>query len=95
MKHYRYLILLLLLSLAAFPAFAQEEKEEAEDPFHHEVDSAMAISPSYLPTSYTQCGTTFFQPVDYKEIDTTIGLVYQFDPLLRNENLFQSLGIHG
>lgn len=95
MKLYRYLIFLLLLSMAVSPAFAQEEKDEAEDPFHHEVDSAMAISPNYLPTSYTQCGTTFFQPIDYKEIDTTISFIYQYDPLLRNENLFQSLGIHG
>lgn len=95
MKLYRYLLLLLLLSIAVVPAFAQEEKDEAEDLFHHEVDSAMAISPSYLPTSYTQCGTTFFQPIDYKEIDTTIGFVYQYDPLLRNENIYQSLGING
>lgn len=95
MKLYRHLTFLLLLLGATVPAFSQEEKDEAEDPFHHEVDSTMAISPSYLPTSYTQCGTTFFKPIDYKEIDTTIGFIYQYDPLLRNENLYQSLGIHG
>ncbi len=95
MKKHRLLLTLLLAVLTVVPAFAQEEKDEADDPFHHEVDSAMAISPNYLPTAYTRCGTTFFQPIDYKEIDTTIGFVYQHDPLLRNENLYQSLGING
>ncbi len=95
MKHKLLLLTFLLTALTVVPAFAQEEKDEADDLFHHEVDSAMAISPDYLPTSYTRCGTTFFQPIDYKEIDTTIGFVYQYDPLFRNENIYQTLGILG
>ena len=49
MKHNLLLLILLLTALTVVPAFAQEEKDEADELFHHEVDSAMAISPDYSP----------------------------------------------
>lgn len=78
------------------PALAQEEQTDNEDGlFNKTIDSAMAISPYYLPTSYTELGTTFFKPIQYREVDTTMDLIAQHDLLSRTENIYQTLGING
>ena len=96
MVRYIKLLAVLFLALCATPLYAQnDESEGEEDLFSKPIDSAMAISPNYLPTSYTKLGTTFFEPADYQEIDTTIDLIGQYDPLNKTENIYQTLGIFG
>ncbi|HPT52822.1 MAG TPA: hypothetical protein PK740_06025 [Bacteroidales bacterium] len=72
-----------------------QEDEKNDDPFTHTIDSAAAISPAYMPVSFTDCGKLFFKPIDYKEIDTTMSLIGQYDPLNQTQNIYQSLGTYG
>lgn len=97
MNKFRIIFTTIVLFLAGATGYAQAEGDEDEDSDFRPktIDSAMAISPLYLPTSFTKCGTTFFEPVEYQEIDTTMDLAGQSDPLLRTENIYQSLGING
>lgn len=85
----------ILVSLCLTRLAAQEEEKQEEDLFHKTIDTAMAISPAYLPTYYTELGTVFFKPINFKPIDTTMNLIAQYDPLLSTDNLYQTLGIHG
>lgn len=91
----KVVIITLLLLAAAFRAAAQEDENAEDDLFHHTIDSAMAISPLYLPTSWTELGTIFFKPAEYKGIDTTADLIAQHDPMEQTENICQTLGIIG
>lgn len=97
MNKFRIFVLLFSLLSAGMVLRAQNTENDNEgDGIHtHEIDSAMAISPLYLPTSYTALGSTFFKPVVYKDIDTTLDLAGQYDPLIRTENVYQTLGING
>lgn len=88
-------IITLLLLACAFRSVAQENETEEDDLFHHTIDSAMAISPLYLPTSYTGLGTIFFKPTDYRVVDTTIDLIAQHDPVEQTRYICQTLGISG
>ena len=88
-------IITLLLLACAFRSVAQEDETEEDDLFHHTIDSAMAISPLYLPTSYTELGTIFFKPTDYRVVDTTIDLIAQHDPVEQTQYICQTLGISG
>ena len=88
-------IITLLLLACAFRSVAQEDETEEDDLFHHTIDSAMAISPLYLPTSYTELGTIFFKPIDYRGVDTTIDLIAQHDPIEQTRYICQTLGIGG
>lgn len=67
----------------------------AQTPDRQAIDSAMAISPDYLPTRLADFPTVNFTPLDYKPIDTTLYAISFFDPLLSVPNLYQSLGING
>ena len=97
MNKFRIIFTTIVLLLAGTSVYAQAEGDEDEDSDFRPktIDSAMAISPLYLPTSFTKCGTIFFEPVDYQGIDTTMDLAGQYDPLLRTENIYQNLGING
>ena len=88
-------IITFILLACTLRVLAQEDENAEDDLFHHTIDSAMAISPLYLPTSYTELGSVFFKPIDYKVIDTTTNLIAQHDPLEQTENICQSLGIGG
>ena len=91
----RAVIFTLLLLACTFRVAAQEDESTEDDLFHHTIDSAMAISPLYLPTSYTELGTIFFKPIDYKGIDTTTDQTAQHDPMEQTQTICQTLGISG
>ena len=83
----------LIYCLAAFflltnvkPVFAQHV---------HEIDSVMDMSPDHLPTYYTQINFLQFMPLKFKPIDTEMITTHLYDPLLKTENIYQSLGISG
>lgn len=59
------------------------------------IDTAMAISPDYLPTRFAPNPTVSFNPLEYNNIDTSLIPISEYDPLLRIGNLYQSLGING
>jgi hypothetical protein len=69
---------------------AQEDKTA-----RRAIDSAMAISPDYLSTRLAPNPTLDFNPLEYNEIDTSFIHISEYDPLLKIENLYQSLGING
>ena len=87
-----YITITLILSLFSGKVQAQTEESTGE---RRHIDSAMAISPDYLPTSTAPMPTINFKPLIYKPIDTSIVHISGYDPLLRTENLYQSLGIIG
>jgi len=61
----------------------------------HEIDSVMDLSPHYLPTYYTNINFIEFMPLKFKQIDTGMIATHLYDPLLKTENIYQSLGING
>ncbi|MBO4645447.1 MAG: hypothetical protein J5642_02915 [Bacteroidales bacterium] len=81
--------------LLFFVPVVQAQETEEDEIYNHQIDSAMALSPDYLPTSFTYCSTIFFQPVKYQEIDTTMSHVGMYDPLIQTSNIYQTLGIFG
>ena len=87
-SHLKSKIFLLLLFTSAVPAFAQ---------YHalHEIDSAMDISPNYLPTSFAPIKTFEFEPLVYKTIDTGMVSTHLFDPVFKLDRIYQNLGIGG
>ncbi len=93
MKVLLRILLSTCLLLTSLVLLGQEE--EKEDLFNHTIDTAMAISPAYMPVSFTESGRLFFKPIDYKNIDTSMNFIGQFDPLNETRNLYQSLGIYG
>lgn len=103
MKTIRLLLLFLVLALP-FLASAQvittdsDENQETEEksPFHkHEIDTAMAMSPDYMPVSYARIASHWYKPLIMKPVDTSTVQVHQSDPLIRTENITQNLGIYG
>jgi len=84
------LLLLTWLCLSGMVVVAQEAKTGKR-----EIDSAMAISPDYLPTRWTYLPTHQYNPLSYNPIDTFLTHIYAYDPILLSQNLFQSLGING
>ncbi len=83
-------IFLTWLCLSGFIALAQENKGA-----NRTIDSAMALSPDYLPTRFAPLPTAQYFPISYTPIDTTLNYIYAYDPLLLPQNLYQSLGING
>ena len=61
----------------------------------HEIDSVMDMSPDHLPTYYTQINFLQFMPLKFKPIDTEMITTHLYAPLLKTENIYQSLGING
>lgn len=76
-------------------AQTNEEEENGHDRFHeHTIDSAMALSPKFMPVYTAPLPGTYFNPLVYKPIDTSIFHTSQSDPTLRPENIYQTLGIY-
>jgi hypothetical protein len=79
------LLVAVLLFTNAVPAFAQV----------HQIDSVMDLSPYYLPTYYSNIQSIEYEPLTFEPIDTGMTMTHLFEPLLRPENIYQNLGIHG
>ena len=95
----RTLRLFFLLGLLVLPLLikAQEDNAKHEDnPFpKHEIDSVMAFSPDYMPVSYDYIEPHWIKPLRMKPVDTSMVQIHQYDPLLKNYNLCQDLGMPG
>ena len=90
------LFFLLLLLWAPVLLMAQEEETQDERHYHqHEVDSAMAFSPDYMPVSYDYIEPHWIKPLKMKPVDTSMAQTHQYDVLVKNYNLCQDLGIPG
>lgn len=87
-----YIIFVLLCTLTAGRTLAQDT---AKTDRLSNIDSTMAISPDYLRTRYAKFPTIQSQPLVYQEIDTSLIHIAEFEPLLKVQNLYQSLGIVG
>ena len=87
-----YAILILTFALLAGRVAAQTEEDKGARPA---IDSAMAISPDYLPTLIGPFPTVNFNPLVYNPIDTFLVSISNYDPLLYTCNIYQSLGING
>ena len=85
-----YILLLCVFLFGGRTVCAQEQQNDTP-----KIDSAMAISPDYSPTRYAPWPAIQFLPLLYTVIDTTLFHISEYDPLLRIENLYQSLGING
>jgi len=85
-----YILLLSVFSFLGMTVFAQEQEDGRP-----KIDSAMAISPDFSSTRHAPWPATHFLPLRYNTIDTSLVHISEFDPLLRIENLYQSLGING
>lgn len=92
---YKTSLLFLFIMGMLCGLYAQEVETEDDDFIHRTIDSTMALSPYYLPTSYTGFNTIFFAPLDYKEVDTTMDEIGLYDPLQKIDNLYQTLGTYG
>lgn len=94
-KHFCVILTLLLLHLGTHSALAQTSAtDSSQNYFNHTIDSTMALSPRYMPVYKTKLPGTFFNPIIYHHIDTTIFHTAAYDPLCRVEHLYQSLGIY-
>ncbi len=80
--------------LPAFLFAAGVLQAQENSPAHRAIDSAMAISPAYMPVYSTQLPGTFFCPVTYRLTDTATFANANFNPLLSTRNIYQSLGIN-
>lgn len=87
-----YIILILFFGFIAGSAFAQETTPNEQN---SGIDSAMAISPDYMPTRYATWPSTQFIPLTYTPIDTNLIHISEYDALWRLDNLYQSIGING
>lgn len=80
----------LVLCLIGLNAVAQDDNGGVTP----KIDSVMAISPDYMPVSEARLSGSYFMPLQYEVTDTSILHVSDYDPLLKNGTLYQSLGIH-
>ncbi|MCQ2277427.1 MAG: putative porin [Bacteroidales bacterium] len=92
---FRRLLIFLFLTLIVLwtgKGYAQTSEEE-HGRHEHTIDSAMAISPNFMPVFKAKLPGTFFNPMVYKPIDTSMFYTSEYDPMIRTENLYQSIGI--
>lgn len=85
------LFCLLLAAGCMQNAFAQEETRGSE----RKIDSAMAISPAFMPVFTAKLPDIYFRPMSYTPVDTNTFHTSAYDPLWQNKNLYQALGIDG
>jgi hypothetical protein len=91
-------IRLFFLFIALFLPFwlrAQEDNASGEDRnFHkHEIDSAMAFSPDYMPVSYDYIEPYWIKPLKMKPVDTSMAQIHQYNSFWKTQNICQNLGI--
>lgn len=87
----RGVIIFWALVLCFTKIFAQDTEKSSEP----KIDSAMAISPAYMPVYYANLPGTFFLPMEYQLIDTTLFYTAHYNHFLKTSNLYQTLGING
>lgn len=98
MKTFRLLFLLSVLCLPFLLKAQEDESSQGEDDrsFHqHEVDSVMAFSPDFMPVFYDVIEPHWIRPLHLKPVDISMAQIHQYDPLLKNYNLYQDLGMLG
>lgn len=89
--HWLTIIAVLLLTISSSPLKAQDQSHSHE----HTIDSAMAISPSYMPVYHAAMPTINFMPMHYLPVDTNLFHTPEYSPLNSTVNIYQSLGIDG
>jgi hypothetical protein len=90
----QYIILTLLLFHTA-TLYAQEGGEKTPAGGERNIDSVMAISPLYMPVSFTQIEPHFFTSLSYQPIDTAIDRIHIYNPFFKIENIYQEIGMPG
>lgn len=97
MKIARLLLFVLCFLVPAF-LLAQEVDEEQsghEHEFHkHEIDTAMAMSPDFMPVFYGTIEPHWIKPMTMFPVDTSMAQTHQFDPMLKNQNICQNIGMY-
>ncbi len=89
---------MVFLLLTGGRVVGQTESQDSTYHHHghdHTIDSAMALSPRFMPVYKTKLPGTYFNPVVYEPIDTSLFHTSEYDPLCHVENIYQSLGIFG
>lgn len=81
-----YILTFLLVVQSCF-IFSQNEVVQQQDSSGH--------SPDYLPVSYATTSLHHFTKPAFTPIDTSIVEIHHYNPLLRNRNIFQTLGMLG
>ena len=95
MKTIRLFFLLCLLC-TPFLLRAQEDTTRNDRQYpKHEIDSAMAFSPDFMPVFYDVIEPHWIRPLYLKPVDTSMAQIHQYDPLIKNYNLCQDLGMPG
>lgn len=90
--------LFFLLCLLWTPILMRAQEDTTQNDRHypkHEIDTAMAFSPDFMPVFYDVIEPHWIRPLYLKPVDTSMAQIQQYDPLVKNYNLCQDLGIPG
>lgn len=90
--------LFFLLCLLWTPILMRAQEDTTQNDRHypkHEIDTAMAFSPDFMPVFYDVIEPHWIRPLYLKPVDTSMAQIHQYDPLVKNYNLCQDLGIPG
>ena len=89
--------LYIILTLLLFHTAALYSQEGVNSPVGGErnIDSVMAISPLYMPVSFTQIEPHFFSFHTYQQVDTAIDRIQYYNPFFKIKNIYQQLGMPG
>ena len=85
---------LLLLCITLIIGLKTGNAQSGDRPEEHKIDSAMAISPDYMPVGVADLSGAFFMPLVFKPIDTSSFYSSEFDPLNLTSDMYQTLGIY-
>lgn len=97
-------LLLVCCCMFSFALMAQvvtEDNEKSKDKVDnngvpvHEIDSAMAFSPDFMPVYYDYLNLHSYIPLRFKPVDTSMAQTHQYNQLIKTQNICQDLGIFG
>lgn len=91
---WRRILFPMCVILLIFSGFGHIYAQETEKKTRT-IDSAMALSPAYMPVYTADFPTVTFKPLQYHLVDTSIFHTSDFSPFLEPQNLYQTLGING
>lgn len=103
MKKTRCRQVLLTVMLLLTMSWMSDLQAQDDNPQHsvgssstprHAIDTAMAISPAYMPVNVAPFPGTFFTPMIYTAVDTSMFHKTNYDPLCSTDHLYQELGIY-